>query len=79
MNQSFTPNHILLAAYGELPTSTAKALHIEMEQNEVAANELLTFIDLQETLDNLRVKPSPTSIQIIMDYSRSSSLTESMV
>ncbi len=71
MIQTFTPNHFLLAAYGELPASSARELHTEMLYNEDDEQTFQRIVDVQETLDELRLKPSQTSINIILNYSRS--------
>jgi hypothetical protein len=78
MEKTFTPNHLLLAAYGELAANTVQQVHAHIECNNKAAEEFQAIIDMQEILDSFRMKPSQTSIDIILEHSRNSAMEEAV-
>ncbi len=70
MKQNFTPNHLLLAAYGELAPAATSELQQQLFADESLDNTLQEIIDLQIALDEMSLKPSRTSIEIILEHSR---------
>ena len=78
MKQTFTPNDLLLAAYGELPASTAQQVQAHIESNEQVAEEFQTIVDMKEMLDSFTMKPSQTSIDIILEHSRNTAMEDAM-
>lgn len=75
MKQNFTPNHLLLAAYGELSPNATAELQQAVFSNEVLNNSLQVIIDWQIALDALSLQPSKTSLAIILEHSRESEVT----
>jgi hypothetical protein len=78
MKQTFTPNHLLLAAYGELPSDTRQQVFARIECNEQIAEEFQAIVDMQEILDGFKMKPSQTSINIILQHSRNTAMEDAM-
>lgn len=78
MNQTFTPNDLLLAAYGELPASKAQKVQAEIESNEQVAEEFQAIVDMQGILDSFTMKPSQTSIDIILEHSRNTAMEDAV-
>ncbi len=74
MKQTFTPNDLLLAAYGELPSGTAQKVKAQIECNEQIAEEFQDIVDMKEILDSFQFKPSQTSIDIILEHSRNTAM-----
>ncbi len=74
MQQNFTQNDILLYIYNELESEKVPALIKAVAEDK----ELLTFY--QETLktmndlDNIKLDPTPSIVNILNEESRSSSL-----
>lgn len=67
MKQIFTPNHLLLAAYGELAPAATHELQSQIFDNETLSNSLQEILDMQIALDELSLKPSNSSIKIILE------------
>ncbi len=78
MKQTFTPNHLLLAAYGELPTGISQQVNAQIECNEQIAKEFQAIVDMQEILDSFKMKPSQTSINIILEHSRNTAMEDAV-
>lgn len=70
MKQNFTPNHLLLAAYGELATQATSQLQDTLLQNESLNEDLQEIINCQIVLDSFMLQPNKSSIAFILEHSR---------
>ena len=71
MTKTFTPNDVLRYLYKE----TSPAENIKLEQELLIHNDLLDYYvqltNIKERLDKVRKSPSDSTIQAILDYSKS--------
>ncbi len=70
MKQNSTLNNIILHAYNELDSFSAAKIQVEMQNNENLQDEFDAFENVLHHLDADRRKPSKSSIDIILQYSR---------
>lgn len=74
MKQKFTLNHLIKFIYKE--TTAQEMLHIieALNENEELAREYETLIEAYQALPKIKVQPSRSSINNILDYSKQSRL-----
>jgi hypothetical protein len=70
MKETFTPNHLLLAAYGELAPTATELLQQEVYNNDTLNDSLQEIVDVQLWLDELQLQPSATSVNAILEALR---------
>lgn len=75
MKQNFTSNHLLLAAYGELPPASMHEMQQQIFSNEPLSDALQEIIDMQIVLDTLALSPSKSSIRIILESTHEAEAT----
>ncbi|MCS6819635.1 MAG: hypothetical protein RMJ53_06815 [Chitinophagales bacterium] len=66
MKQTFTQHDLILAAYGELTPAALLNLECEMAQNPSLSNDFFNIQRVKEELNSMMLKPSPSSLEIIM-------------
>ena len=69
MNQTSTPNLLLLHAYGETTEEQKEVLATELIKDPVMHEEFVNVIKAKRALNNKMKSPSNTSVRIIMEHS----------
>ncbi len=78
MNKNITQNDLLLLAYNEFPPNKHKQLLYRVLNNEKWANEYKKIQDKMAVLDTLFQSPNPTSVNIVLEESCSSTHLETI-
>lgn len=74
MKQKFTPNHLVKFIYKETSAQEMLGIIDALNEDETLAKEYETLIEAYEALPKVKVQPSRSSINNILDYSRQSRL-----
>ena len=69
MNQTSTPNLLLLHAYGEITAEQKEVLATELINDPALHEEMIAVIKGKRTLNSKMMSPSNTSVRIIMEHS----------
>lgn len=69
MNQTSTPNLLILHAYGETTEVQKEALADGIIKDPSLHEELIDIIKSKRTLNSKLMSPSNTSVRIIMEHS----------
>ncbi len=69
MNQTSTPNLLLLHAYGEITAEQKEVLATELINDPALHEEMIVVIKSKRTLNSKMMSPSNTSVRIIMEHS----------
>ena len=69
MNQTSTPNLLLLHAYGEITAEQKEVLATELINDPALHEEMIAVIKSKRTLNAKMMSPSNTSVRIIMEHS----------
>ena len=69
MNQTSTPNLLLLHAYGEITAEQKEVLATELINDPALHEEMIAVIKGKRTLNAKMMSPSNTSVRIIMEHS----------
>lgn len=75
MDKNSTLNQLILLAYNELDSFDQACIRAEIDQNEALQEEMDEIIEVKQHLDADMRKPSRSSIDIIMRYSRNTDKT----
>lgn len=70
MAHIFTPNHLILNLYREMPALETLELIEELESNDYLRNENQTAEEGQQLLPNVVFKPAEKTLQAILSYSK---------
>lgn len=70
MIKNFTTNDLIRYAYGDCNTQEELAISLFLEENPDKKRELEAIQDSQFELNKDLEKPDPSSIRIILEYSR---------
>ena len=73
MDRKFTLDHLFLYHYNELNLTDSLAIELLIENDETFRIENEKIIEMKTYLDSDKKMPSPSSIDIIMNYDRASS------
>ncbi len=73
MKTKFTLDHLFLYHYNELNLSDSLAIEHLIETDKSFNDESIKILQMINFLDSEKKKPSPSSIQIILDYDRKNS------
>jgi len=73
MNKNATPHELLRLLYQETGSEEKRHLELEMLRNPRLHEEYLQLLASKEMLRTEAFEPSPTSLQIILEHSRSRS------
>ena len=76
MIRHITQNELVLLAYNELPPKEHSELLDVVINDETLANKYAEIKQQMDILDTLRYQPNPTSVQIVLEESCSSSSLE---
>lgn len=71
MNHTITPNDLLLYAYNELEEHRMRVVRSAIMQDASLAAQFREIIEMQDAMDEVMLKPNPTSLQIILEESSS--------
>jgi len=69
MNQTSTPNLLLLHAYGETTEEQKEFLATELVKDASLHEEMIAVIKSKRILNSKMMSPSNTSVRIIMEHS----------
>lgn len=73
MTKNFTPEDLIQFAYEEKDSFTEAQISHALNEDDTLRRMLINIERVQEQLDGEMKKPHPTSLKIILDYSRQSS------
>ena len=76
MEQISTHHNILRKAYNELNILEIIDVDAELASNETLNEDYNQLLTIKELLDSAQVSPNPTSIQLIMEASKSAEKLE---
>ncbi|OYU96020.1 MAG: hypothetical protein CFE21_06305 [Bacteroidetes bacterium B1(2017)] len=72
MANTYTENDLLLYLYNEMSPEEAKSLELELTSNTNLQASLKNLKAGMAVMDKLEAEPSPTSIELILEYSQKS-------
>lgn len=75
MQNNYTEEELLQFIYNELDPIEYHNIENELKENYELKKEFEIYNKLIKHLDELREKPNPTTIEMIMEYSRSKPLS----
>ncbi|MDZ4668523.1 MAG: hypothetical protein SGJ00_11670 [bacterium] len=75
MANNYTENDLILYLYNELNEQEAATLEAHLLFNPKLQNALNSFKMGMAVMNKLEVEPSPTSIELILEYSQKSAAT----
>ncbi|MBC8343842.1 MAG: hypothetical protein ISR55_04565 [Bacteroidetes bacterium] len=76
MQHNYTDEQLLLYLYDELDSLDCRKLETQIEQDIFLKEDYQIHLQTLSILDQAFVKPNPTSVELILDYSKSSKSTE---
>ncbi len=76
MIRHITQNELVLLAYNELPPDVHNELLHVVSNDETLAKQYAVIKQQMDILDTLNYQPNPTSVQIVLEESCSSSSME---
>ena len=73
MTETFTQEDLLKYFYQETSSTESKAITEAINENWEVREEFNDIVSLLELLDKIQFNPSPSSVEIILEYSKNTS------
>ena len=70
MRNHFTPNDLLRFVYRETSAEEDAQIRLQLAEDAELAVEFHRLIEMVTTMDAVKLEPSETSVNLILDYSR---------